>query len=98
MIQCSFYWFTLNLLFTNNFRIEGQRENRFEIRFRSEQSNGIILWLNKGATTQGDYFSLAVSDGFLELSFNLGKQKDLFILRSLSPINDGLWHTVLVHR
>lgn len=81
-----------------SFRIEGQRENKFEITFRTEHRNGIILWLNKGATTHGDYLSLAVANGFLELSFNLGKQKDLLIIRSLFPINDGLWHTVLIHR
>jgi hypothetical protein len=66
--------------------------------FKTQNQNGIILWLNKGATTHGDYFSLAVSNGYLELSFNLGKQNDLLILKSLTPVDDGLWHTVIVNR
>lgn len=45
-----------------------------------------------------DYLALAISDGYLELSFNLGKQKELLIIRSSIRVDDGHWHTAIVHR
>ena len=43
---------------------------------------------------------MAVSNGFIEVSYNLGKQSadDLHVLRSQTKVNDGLWHTVIFNR
>ncbi|XP_076369747.1 agrin-like [Tachypleus tridentatus] len=78
--------------------LRGQRENSFRIKFRTVEKHGLLLWLNKGATTHGDYLALAVGNGLLEFSFNLGKQRHLLIIRSLIRVDDGLWHTADIIR
>src|SRR5690348_6700772 len=80
------------------YSVAGQGENQFEISFRTHSPSGLLLWLNKGTTVKSDYLSLAVAEGYLELSFNLGKQKELFIIRSTLKVDDGHWHTALVYR
>ncbi|KAI1287382.1 Agrin [Halotydeus destructor] len=76
----------------------GQSDNHLEVSLRTHSPNGLILWLNKGNTVKTDYLALAVSDGYLELSYNLGKQKELLVMRSTVRADDGHWHTVLIHR
>ncbi|CAG2178204.1 unnamed protein product [Oppiella nova] len=78
--------------------IDGQKENRFEVRLLARGRNGIVVWLSKGATTDTDYLSLAVVNGSIELSFNLGAQKDLLFARSDRRVDDHRFHSVLVHR
>ena len=41
---------------------------------RTTSRNGLLLWMNQGPTLQGDFLALAVVDGRVELSFNLGKK------------------------
>ncbi|GIX88449.1 hypothetical protein CEXT_515261 [Caerostris extrusa] len=57
-------------------KTEGQRETNIEVTFRTSHHKGLLLWTNKGATIRGDYLALAISKGFAQLSFNLGKQKE----------------------
>ncbi|XP_076328006.1 agrin-like isoform X3 [Tachypleus tridentatus] len=78
--------------------VQGQRENSFHITFQTVQKHGLLLWLNKGATIRSDYLSLAVVDGFLEFSFNLGKQILPLILRSYIRVDDGVWHRAHLQR
>ena len=33
----------------------------------------MLVWMNQGPTLQGDFLTVAVIDGKIELSFNLGK-------------------------
>lgn len=60
----------------------GQTTNQFEIRFRATSGDGLLVWLNKGTTLTGDYLAIAINGGFIELSYNLGKQQTLHIVRS----------------
>ncbi|XP_067139289.1 agrin-like isoform X1 [Centruroides vittatus] len=78
--------------------VDGQSENRFEVKFRTKRDNGLILWTNKGMTTRGDYLALAIIDGYVELSYNLGKQKEPLVIRNPSKVNDGKWHVAKVER
>lgn len=61
---------------------KSQRSNRFEVRFRTEADNGMILWLSRGYSLQADYLALAIVHSHLELSFNLGKQNAFLAVRS----------------
>lgn len=54
--------------------------------------------MNKGSTLKSDYLAVAVVDGFIELSYNLGKQKELFFLRGNTRIDDSRWHTISIER
>lgn len=62
---------------------KSQRSNRFELRFRTEAENGLVLWLSRGQSLQADYFALAIVHSRLELSFNLGKQSSFLSARSM---------------
>ncbi|XP_050719892.1 agrin-like isoform X2 [Eriocheir sinensis] len=76
----------------------GQTTNHFEIRFRATTPNGVLVWLNKGSTVSRDYFALTINGGFVELSFNLGTQQALLIIKSKVRVDDGQWHMLVVHR
>ncbi|XP_063870508.1 agrin-like isoform X4 [Scylla paramamosain] len=76
----------------------GQTTNHFEIRFRATTPNGVLVWLNKGSSVSRDYFALTINGGFVELSFNLGTQQALLVIRSKVRVDDGQWHVLVVHR
>lgn len=76
----------------------GRKETHLELSLRTASKSGLILWTHKGTTLKTDYLALAIVDGFLELSYNLGKQKELFVVRSTSRIADGAWHNVVISR
>ncbi|XP_067139294.1 agrin-like isoform X3 [Centruroides vittatus] len=77
---------------------KGETQNRFEIRFRTDSPNGLLLWTNKGSTIRGDYLALALVEGYIELSFNLGQQKQPLIIQNPIKVNDDKWHVVVVDR
>ncbi|XP_046396911.1 agrin-like [Ischnura elegans] len=79
----------------------GERRNHFLIRFRvppGDPGNGLLLWTNKGNTLQGDFFAIAIVNGYPQLSFNLGRQKNLLTIRSKVRVTDGAWHSLVAHR
>lgn len=76
----------------------GRRENHLSLSIRTSSKSGLILWTHKGSTLKTDYLALALVDGYLELSYNLGKQKELFVVRSTSRIADSSWHHIIVSR
>ncbi|GAB6019276.1 hypothetical protein CHUAL_000876 [Chamberlinius hualienensis] len=82
-----------------NQQLVSQALNKFELRFRTTEVKGMVLWMNKGTSTlTSDYFTVAINNGSVELSFNLGKQKTFTIARSRLKVNDGKWHTAKIER
>ncbi|XP_033609084.1 agrin isoform X4 [Cryptotermes secundus] len=77
---------------------KGERTNRYEFKFRTTESNGLILWLGKGRTLSGDFLAIALVNGYAELSFNLGRQHSFLAIRSKVLVSDGTWHTLVAHR
>nr|CAD7395884.1 unnamed protein product [Timema cristinae] len=77
---------------------KGERINRYEIIFRTIEANGLLLWMNKGRTLKGNYIAIAIVNGYIEFSFNLGKQHTFLQMRSKVHVSDGAWHTVVAHR
>ena len=63
---------------------------------RTTQLTGLMMLQHKSATVDGDYLAIALEDGYIEASYNLGKQSanNLHIIRSNVKVNDGDWHTV----
>ena len=47
-----------------------------------------------------DYLAIAISDGYVELSYNLGLQSENGPMRARSSVyvSDNEWHTVYVER
>jgi hypothetical protein len=64
------------------YRKKGERTNRYEFKFRTTESNGLILWLGKGKTLSGDFLAIAMVNGYAELSYNLGRQHSFLAIRS----------------
>ncbi|KAK2165282.1 hypothetical protein LSH36_52g01014 [Paralvinella palmiformis] len=51
-----------------------QRSNKFEIKFHTTAENGLLLLQHKTYTVEGDYLTLALREGHVEASYNLGKE------------------------
>lgn len=54
-----------------------------------------MLWSGK-ATERADYIALAIVDGRLQLTYDLGSQP--VVLRSTIPVNTNRWLRVRAHR
>ncbi|XP_059489147.1 agrin-like isoform X3 [Neocloeon triangulifer] len=77
---------------------KGERNNRYELKVRTQEDNGLLLWTNRGNTLKDDFLAIAVINGYPEISFNLGRQKNLLAIRSRVKISDGVWHSITVQR
>lgn len=64
-----------------SFRRKGERGNRYEIKLKTFESDGLILWRSKEKSLKEAYFSVAIVDGYPELSYNLGKQQAFWAIR-----------------
>ncbi|XP_074654555.1 agrin-like [Tubulanus polymorphus] len=93
---------TTYLQYLNRIHIgeKGQKVNDFRVRLKTNSSNGLVLIQHQGKTVNQDYLSLAIRDGFVELSYNLGKNTvdALFVLKSSMKVDDGVWHTIIAKR
>nr|ACI49172.1 hypothetical protein Csp3_JD01.004 [Caenorhabditis angaria] len=70
--------------------IESRME--LEIELRTTSTNGVVMW--SGASH--DYHMLAISDGFIEYSWDAGSGQG--IVRSKILIGDGKWHRIGISR
>ncbi|XP_035316711.1 agrin isoform X3 [Cricetulus griseus] len=71
------------------------QSNHFELSLRTEATQGLVLWSGK-ATERADYVALAIVDGHLQLSYDLGSQP--VVLRSTVKVNTNRWLRVRAHR
>ncbi|KAI8127505.1 Pikachurin, partial [Lucilia cuprina] len=61
---------------------------------KPELSDGLILY--SGPKRHGDFIALALSNGFVEFTFDLGSGPA--VVRSQYPLSIGQWHTIKVSR
>nr|XP_019567657.1 PREDICTED: agrin isoform X2 [Rhinolophus sinicus] len=71
------------------------QSNHFELSLRTEATQGLLLWSGK-ATERADYIALAIVDGHLQLTYDLGSQP--VVLRSTVQVNTDRWLRVRAHR
>ncbi|XP_036738492.2 agrin isoform X2 [Manis pentadactyla] len=71
------------------------QSDRFELSLRTEATQGLVLWSGKAAE-RADYVALAIVDGRLQLTYDLGSQP--VVLRSTVPVNTNRWLRVRAHR
>ncbi|XP_047735915.1 agrin [Hyalella azteca] len=69
--------------------------NHFQVKFRTTATRGLLVW--SGRTLARDHLALALADGFLNLSLNLGGSNTLQV-QSQVDVSDGEWHSAVVHR
>ncbi|XP_070509893.1 basement membrane-specific heparan sulfate proteoglycan core protein isoform X10 [Chironomus tepperi] len=67
----------------------------FEITFRPERPNGLILY-NGQKRGAGDFISLSLVDGVPQFRYAFGDQRG--ILKPEKPLSLGEWHTIKVNR
>nr|XP_045006946.1 agrin isoform X2 [Jaculus jaculus] len=78
-----------------HFSEKALQSNHFELSLRTEATQGLVLWSGK-ATERADYVALAIVDGRLQLSYDLGSQP--VVLRSTVRVNTNRWLRVRAHR
>ncbi|XP_030834440.1 neurexin-3-like isoform X2 [Strongylocentrotus purpuratus] len=71
-------------------------EGTLSLSFRTNEPSGVIMY-NRGADHITDFFALELMDGYLHLILDLGSGSIRYRADSL-PLNDGLWHSVLLYR
>lgn len=62
-------------------RRKPERGNRYEIKLRTLTSDALLLWRSKSRNLKEDYFSIAIVNGYPEISYNLGKQDVFWAIR-----------------
>ncbi|CAH2050484.1 unnamed protein product, partial [Iphiclides podalirius] len=96
----------LYLLFTV-IRNRDIRGIRYEIKFRTYNDSGLLLWRRKIGIRPRDFIGLGLSDGRLQLIYTdtdvkemtLASHEDWFqSIESRLRVDDGLWHTATVRR
>ncbi|XP_059489125.1 agrin-like [Neocloeon triangulifer] len=75
-----------------------EKTNRYELKLRTTEEDGLLLWISKGNSLANDYLAIAIVHGYPELSFNLGRQRNILTVKSKVYVSDGEWHKILVHR
>ncbi|XP_036359766.1 agrin isoform X5 [Octopus sinensis] len=71
-------------------------EMRIEVEFKSLNKDGIILFNSKEEDGSGDFVSLTLNQGFVELRYDLGNGQA--IIRSARPIRLNKYHHVIARR
>uniref|UniRef100_A0A8C3XF99 Agrin n=1 Tax=Cyanoderma ruficeps TaxID=181631 RepID=A0A8C3XF99_9PASS len=64
------------------------QSNHFELSIKTEATQGLLLWSGKGLE-RSDFIALAIVDGFVQLSYDLGSKA--VTLRSTVPVNTNQW-------
>uniref|UniRef100_A0A8C3JZZ3 Agrin n=1 Tax=Calidris pygmaea TaxID=425635 RepID=A0A8C3JZZ3_9CHAR len=71
------------------------QSNHFELSIKTEATQGLILWSGKGLE-RSDYIALAVVDGFVQMTYDLGSKP--VVLRSTVPVNTNQWIHIKAYR
>lgn len=58
---------------------------------------GLILWYGSTNPAGGDFLSLGIINGYLQLIYNAGNG-EVSILYNLTRVDDGHWHRVNIFR
>ena len=74
--------------------------NRYEMRFQTSSDRGLLILQHQSATADGDYLAMAINDGRVEVTLNLGKERPTvpLVMRSSIVVTDYRWHTVTLTR
>uniref|UniRef100_A0A5S6QVV7 EGF-like domain-containing protein n=1 Tax=Trichuris muris TaxID=70415 RepID=A0A5S6QVV7_TRIMR len=66
-------------------------------RFRTKEPNGLLLYVGPSKPGSGNFFAVEMFNGHLYLSIDLGSGT-LRLQLDRTPVNDGRWHAVNIHR
>lgn len=89
------------------YRNRGDRGIRYEIKFRTYNDSGLLMWRRKIGIRPRDFIGLGLTEGRLQLIYtdtdvkelNSALQEDWFqSIESKKRVDDGMWHTATVRR
>ena len=69
--------------------------NKFELSIRTEATQGLLLWSGK-AVERSDYLALAIVDGRVQMTYDLGSKP--VVLRSSVRVNTNRWIRIKASR
>ncbi|XP_051915635.1 agrin isoform X8 [Hippocampus zosterae] len=69
--------------------------NKFELRIRTEATQGLVLWSGKGVE-RSDYIALAIVDGRVQMMYDLGSKP--VVLRSSMRVDTNRWIRIKASR
>ncbi|RXG58159.1 Agrin, partial [Armadillidium vulgare] len=78
-------------------KIKAYNKVQMEMEFRSFTESGILMYSQQKEDGSGDFISLAIIDGFVELRYNLGSGPAI-IIRSHHKISPKKFHKVIAKR
>lgn len=85
-----------------HFRNRSLRGIRYEIKFRTHNDSGLLMWRRKIGIRPRDFIGLGLSEGKLQLIYTDAESNsatDWFqSIESQDRVDDGLWHTAVVRR
>ncbi|CAH4031197.1 unnamed protein product [Pieris brassicae] len=86
-------------------RNRGPRGIRYEIKFRTFNESGLLMWRRRIGVRPRDFIGLGFSGGKLQLIFtdtdtqdNIGHDDWFQSVESRDRVDDGLWHTAILRR
>lgn len=71
-------------------------EMKIEVEFKSLNKDGIILFNSQEEDGSGDFVSLTLNQGYVELRYDLGS--GLAVIRSAKPIKTNKYHRIIAYR
>ncbi|XP_067329099.1 agrin isoform X4 [Anolis sagrei] len=71
------------------------QSNHFELSIKTEATQGLILWSGK-ALDRSDYIALAIVDGRVQMTYDLGSKP--VVLRSTVLVNTNQWVQIKAYR
>ncbi|XP_047526387.1 agrin-like isoform X6 [Pieris napi] len=86
-------------------RNRGPRGIRYEIKFRTFNESGLLMWRRRIGVRPRDFIGLGFSGGKLQLIFTDTDTQDIIghddwfqSVESRDRVDDGLWHTAILRR
>ncbi|XP_032219807.2 pikachurin [Nematostella vectensis] len=73
-------------------RLSG-KNTELEFLFRTQESSGLLLSVQKESVSHGDHITIGLIDGILEVRYDLGAGRET-VIRSTATLDDGYWHSV----
>ena len=72
----------------------------YKMEFRTNSRHGLLLLEHKTTSALSDFLAIAINDGRVEVTFNLGKDRisRLPVARSQVDVVDGNWHSLILSR
>ncbi|VDM51255.1 unnamed protein product [Toxocara canis] len=83
-----------------SFAVKGQHLSNYSFWIRTNASEGLIWWENKGATLKYDFMAIFLVRSRISFAVSLGNDATLktITVNNTAPVNDNRWHHIIFIR